>query len=161
MLQSALSEWGHMCGRCQPVQMHLSSREDWEPLSASGPDWYVAAMGPGRTVCYREGRSLATGHQRQTSGMFSLVYIIDPSGSLRWLFGMALSSLVEPEFWSFPGGSVVKNLPANAGEVGSIPGLGRAPGVGNGNPLQCYRLESSMDRRAWWAATHGVMKSWT
>ena len=42
---------------------------------------------------------------------------------------MALSALVEPEFWSFPGGSVVKNLPANAGEVGSIPALGRAPGV--------------------------------
>lgn len=84
MLQSALSEWWHVCGRCQPVQMHLSSRKDWEPLSASGPDWYVAAIGPGRTVRYREGRTLVTGHQRQTSGMFSLVHIIDPSEMVIW-----------------------------------------------------------------------------
>ena len=47
----------------------------------------------------------------------------------------------------FPGGSVVNNPPANAGDVGSIPGLGRFPGVGNGNPLQCSCLENSMDRR--------------
>ena len=45
---------------------------------------------------------------------------------------------------SFPGDSVVKNLLANAGHVGSIPGLGRSPGVGNGNPLQNSCLENSM-----------------
>ena len=45
----------------------------------------------------------------------------------------------------FSGGTVVKNLPANAGDTGSIPGLGRSPGVGNGNPLQCSCLENSMD----------------
>ena len=52
----------------------------------------------------------------------------------------------------FPGGSVVKNLPANAGDIGdtgSIPGLGRSPGEGNGNLFQCSCLENSMDRRAW------------
>ena len=49
----------------------------------------------------------------------------------------------------FPGGSVVKNSPANAGDVGSIPGLGRSPGEGNGNPLQCSCLENSMDRGVW------------
>ena len=38
-------------------------------------------------------------------------------------------------YWGFPGGSVVKNLPANAGDTGSIPGLERSPGEGNGNPL--------------------------
>ena len=50
---------------------------------------------------------------------------------------------------SFPGGAKVKNLPANAGDardVGSIPGLGRSPGEGNGNPLQYSCLENSMDR---------------
>ena len=47
MLQPALSEWWNVCGRCQPVQMHLSSGKDREPLSASGPDWYVAAVGLG------------------------------------------------------------------------------------------------------------------
>ena len=60
----------------------------------------------------------------------------------------------------FPGGSVVKNLPANAGDVGLISGLGRFPGVGNGNPLQ-YCLENSMDRGAWWAEVHGVAESQT
>jgi len=48
----------------------------------------------------------------------------------------------------FPGGSVVKNLLASAGDTGSIPGLGRSPGEGNGNPLQYSCLETPMDRRA-------------
>ena len=59
---------------------------------------------------------------------------------------------------SFPGGSVVKNLPANAGDAGSIPGLARSPGGGNGNPLQYSCLENPMDRGAWWATVHGVTK---
>ena len=52
----------------------------------------------------------------------------------------------------FPGSEVVKNLPANAGDardMGSIPGSGRSPGVGNGNPLQFSCLENSIDRGAW------------
>ena len=54
-----------------------------------------------------------------------------------------------------------KNPPANAGEVGSIPGLGRSPGEGNGNPLQYSRLGNPMDRGAWWATVHRVAKSQT
>ena len=57
----------------------------------------------------------------------------------------------------FPGGSVVKKLPANAGDardVGLIPGSGRSPGVGNGNPLQYFCLENPMDRRAWRVMVH-------
>ena len=50
---------------------------------------------------------------------------------------------------------MVKNLPVNAGYVGSIPGSGRSPGVGNGNPLN-FCLGNSMDRGAWWAIVHGV-----
>ena len=61
----------------------------------------------------------------------------------------------------FPGGSVVKNLPANAGDTGSIPGLGRSPGEENCNPLQYSCRENPMDRGAWWAIVHGVTKSWT
>ena len=61
----------------------------------------------------------------------------------------------------FLGGAVLKNLPANAGDsgdVGSIPGTGRSPGVGNGNPLQYSCLENSMDREAWWSIVHGGHK---
>ena len=57
---------------------------------------------------------------------------------------------------------LVKNSPANAGDardMGSIPGLGRYPGIGNGNPFQYSYLENSMDRGAWWAVVHGVVKS--
>ena len=62
---------------------------------------------------------------------------------------------------SYPGGSVVKNLTANAGDLGSIPGSGRSPGEGNGKPLQYSCLKNSMDRGAWWATVHGVVKSQT
>ena len=61
----------------------------------------------------------------------------------------------------FPGGSVVKNPPANAGDVGSIPGWGGSPGGGHGNPLWYSCLGNPMDRRAWRATVHGVAKSWT
>ena len=59
---------------------------------------------------------------------------------------------------------MVKNLPANAGElgdVGLISGSGRSPGGGNGNPLQYSCLENLIDRRACWASVHSVAKSWT
>ena len=61
----------------------------------------------------------------------------------------------------FLGGEVVKNPPASTGDVGSIPGLGRSAGGGNGNLLQNSCLENSMDIVAWWATAHGVSKSWT
>ena len=59
---------------------------------------------------------------------------------------------------------MIKNLPASAGakgDVGSIPGLGRPAGEGNGNPLQYSCLENPMDRGDWWATVHRVSKSWT
>ena len=61
----------------------------------------------------------------------------------------------------FPGGSDVKASACNAGDPGSIPGLGRSPGEGNGNPLQYPGLENSMDRGALSATVHGVAKSRT
>ena len=61
----------------------------------------------------------------------------------------------------FPGGTVVKNLPANAGDAGSTPRLGRSPRVGNGNSLQCSSVEISIDRGARWAIVHGIVKSQT
>ena len=67
-------------------------------------------------------------------------------------------------FMGFPGDPVVKNMPGNTGDergAGSIPGSGRSPGGGNGDPLQYSCLENSRDRGAWWAPVHGVGKSWT
>ena len=62
----------------------------------------------------------------------------------------------------FPGSTMVKTLPANAGDEGdsgSIPGVGRSPGGGNGNPPQYCCLDNSMDRGAWWATVRGITKS--
>ena len=59
---------------------------------------------------------------------------------------------------SFPGGSVAKNLLINSRDTSLIPGLGRSPGEGNGNPVQYSCLENLMDRGAWKATVHGVTK---
>ena len=56
----------------------------------------------------------------------------------------------------FPGGSDGKESACNTGDLGLIPGLGRSPGEGNGNPLQYSCLVSSMDRGAWWATVDGI-----
>ena len=58
-------------------------------------------------------------------------------------------------------GSDDKETACNAGDLGSIPGLGRRPGGGHGNPLQYSYLENPMDRGAWRATAHGVTESWT
>ena len=58
----------------------------------------------------------------------------------------------------FPGSSVVKNLPANARDLGSIPGSGRSSGEGNGYPFQYSCLVNPMDRGAWQARVHGIAK---
>ena len=66
--------------------------------------------------------------------------------------------------WGFPGGSVVKNLPANTiekGDAGSIPGSEISPGGRNGSLLQYSCMKNFMDRGAWWATVHGVAKNQT
>ena len=65
---------------------------------------------------------------------------------------------------SFPGGAVVKNPPASAGDTrdaGLFTGSQRSPGEGHGNPLQYPRLENSTERGAWWATVYGAAKSQT
>ena len=62
---------------------------------------------------------------------------------------------------AFLGGSDGKACARNVGDLGSIPGSGRSPGEGNGNPLQYSCLENSMDGGAWWAIVHAVAKSQT
>ena len=63
--------------------------------------------------------------------------------------------------WNFSGGSDSKASAYNAGDRGSIPGSGRSPGEGNGNPLPYSCLENPIDGEAWWAAVYGVTQSWT
>ena len=66
--------------------------------------------------------------------------------------------------FGFPGDSMVKNSPDDAGasgDTGSIPKSGRSPGGRNGNPLQYPCLENPRDGEAWWAAVYGVAQSWT
>ena len=75
------------------------------------------------------------------------------------LSGRNLASRIEST--GLPWWSVVKNLPVNVGDVSSVPGWGRCPGEGNGNPLQYSCLEHSMDRGAWRATVHRVAKSRT
>ena len=63
--------------------------------------------------------------------------------------------------WGLSGGSDGKESACNAEDPGLIPGLGRYPGGGHGNPLQYSCLKNSMNRGAWWATIHGVAQSWT
>ena len=80
---------------------------------------------------------------------------------LLWCVPAAVSTQFKIIYYTIPGGSVVKNPPANAGDtrdVGSVPGLGRFAGVGNGNPLQYSCLGNPMDRRAGWTITLEVAK---
>ena len=74
-------------------------------------------------------------------------------------FSNILFKPTKSNMWGFPGGSVIKSLPANAGYMGLIPGLGRSPGERNGNPVQHSCLDNPMDRGAWWATVHGVAES--
>ena len=77
---------------------------------------------------------------------------------------LSSSSSTKEEGWASQVALVVKNPPANAGDirdVASIPGLGRSPGGGHGNPLQCSCLENPMDRGAWQATVHRIAKSQT
>ena len=59
----------------------------------------------------------------------------------------------------FPGSSDGKVSTYSAGDPGLIPESGKSPGEGNGKPIQCSCLENPMDRGAWWAAVHGILKS--
>ena len=78
--------------------------------------------------------------------------------TLIWDVRLSMFGGCFPLFGDFPGGSVVKDPSTSSGDVGSVPGLGRSPGEGNGNPLQYYCLGNLMDRGAWWAIIHGIIR---
>ena len=91
----------------------------------------------------------AQGEEKHIKGGAKALCLCPPPGCAVY-FGMP-----------FPVDSEVKASACNAGDPGSIPGLGRSPGEGNGNPLQYSCLENLMDGGAWWATVHGVAKSQT
>ena len=110
-----------------------------------------------RTVPFRAFREILKFAKREPQ-----MYTLTP-GSAK-LSGPKEKGMSNAGSTCFPGGAVKKNMPANAGdatEVGSIPGLGRSPGGGHGNPFQYSCLGNPMDRGAWRATLHGVTKSWT
>ena len=76
-------------------------------------------------------------------------------GKIRW----RRDRLSTPVFLGFSSGSAGKEFTGSAGNLGSIPGLGRSPGEGKGHPLEYSGLENVTDRGTWWAAFHGVTKS--
>ena len=87
-----------------------------------------------------------------------------PAKPLTLLIKLLILTVLGPQLCTrmgFPGSSDGKASAYNAGDLGSIPGLGRSPGEGNGNPLWYSCLENPMDQRSWWATVHGVAKSQT
>ena len=78
-----------------------------------------------------------------------------------WSSGLKSTCKCRAHGFESPGGSEVKASACNVGDLGSIPGSGRSPGEGNGNPLQYSCLENPMDGGAWWTTVHGVAKSQT
>ena len=72
---------------------------------------------------------------------------------------LKLSNILLCVYMGFPGGSDGKESACSAGDLGSIPGLGRSLGEGNGNPLQNFCLDNSVDRGSWQATVHGIAKS--
>ena len=89
------------------------------------------------------------------------LYIIVSSLDFYYIMKHIVRNYVYVPHQGFPGGSEVKASAWNAGYQGSIPGLGRSPGEGNGNPLQYSCLKNPMEGGAWWATVHGAEKSWT
>ena len=97
--------------------------------------------------------------QARTLNGLSFPSLVQESEKWKWSCSVVPDSLLY-KYYSFPDSSVSKESACNLGDPGSIHGLGRSPGEGNGKPLQYSCLENPMDRGAWWAAVHGVAKSW-
>ena len=131
--------------RQAPLSMGFSRQEYWSGLTFPPP-----------------GDLPSPGIEPVSPALAGRFFITEPPGKPNKQTTVLLKYLYT-FYWATQAALVVKkNLPANAGNVrdpGSIPGLGRPPGGGHGNPLQFSCLENPMDRGAWWAKVSGVAKS--
>ena len=96
----------------------------------------------------------------KTLNSSSPVFLIPVKRETTLIFGAWIDNLVAVSL-GFPGGSDSKKSTCNEGDLGSIPGSGRFPGEGNGNPLQYSCLANPMDREVWWVTVRGVAESVT
>ena len=103
-------------------------------------------------------RSLSCSLPHRQSFLALLLSLSEKNGEKSFFLDISLGVCFP---MGFSGGSHGKESACNAGDPGLIPGLGRSPGKGNGNPLQYSSLVNPMDREAWQATDHGVAKSWT
>ena len=115
-----------------PLSMGFSRQEYWSGLPFPSP-----------------GDLPDPGIKPKSPALADRFFTIEPSGK----------PICYNKLTGFPDGSVVKNLPANEEDLGSIPGLGRSPGEGNGKSLQYSCLGNSMDRAAWWLQSMGSQLS--
>ena len=135
-------------------------RQPWWVQLADG--WRALGSGAEAMTCQQLCAALS---QRATQG-----FLEGPAyfhWAQRGLLGVASSSSQQQIDWcptndrvASQVALVVKNPPPNAGDPHLVPGLGKSPGGGHGNPLQYSCLENPMDRGAWWATVHGVTQSW-
>ena len=97
-------------------------------------------------------------YSEQCCSEHGCTYLIKGINLVLWIYAQAWKCQIISQFQGFPGDSYGKEPACNAGEVGSIPGLGISPGEGNGNPLQYSYLENSRDRGTWETIVLGVTK---
>ena len=142
------------------------SLEGWSPWGCWGSDTTERIPFHFSLSCIGEGtgnplQCSCLENPRDVGAWWAAIYGVAQSQTqLKWLSSSSSNLVYRASQMSL----MVKNLPANAGDirdVGSIPGLGRSPGRGHGNPLQYSCLENPMDRGAWQATVLGVTKSQT
>ena len=123
-----------------PTEFLAGKRKRYPPLGYHGPSFYSKKVS--KTYLHRK----------------QILFSVNLFSQKTLFFGFFFFSFNICNKISFPGGSVVKNPPANAGNVGSIPGLGRSPRGGHSNSLQYSCLGNPMDRGAWRAAVHAAAR---
>ena len=128
-------------------------RRKWQPIPVFLPGESPLTEDPGRlqfieSQSWTQLKRLSTDHYKTVIGQRVF------SNKSHFIFAVMLNL-------DFPGDSAVKNPPANAGDLGSLPGSGRSSGEGNGNPLQCLCLENPIGKGAWRDIVHGVAKNGT